>query len=305
MAFTYTYSIATDFSTGVNTDALQTQILADIASAVLLSINTNGDVIDFVYDVQPSQGDKTTLDGGGTQTEQSPPSGGSILGDHDPTLISETPGQFIRVGVDREFETIQEALDAAVDGTIIDVDPGGYPEELTLPAGINLTLRGTTSPLHETKDATGQPVITINPAMTTGGAAAIKATTGFTKRVTLQNLMIAPTWDSTTEPPTASCGTSRTRTCSSCRTALLSRSASVLLLKGRWSRFVPQTTARSSATTAGSLSKTASLSCLLTSTPLKLTVLVPTSGWTAVVLTIPAAVIRPLRCKRAEKLNFI
>jgi hypothetical protein len=84
---TYTYSLATDFSGLFNSDNLVAEIAASSIVTALERIDTTGDVIDVVFKAQPSQADKTTLDGGITQTEESPPVAGSLLVLHNSTPV--------------------------------------------------------------------------------------------------------------------------------------------------------------------------------------------------------------------------
>jgi hypothetical protein len=77
MAFTYTYSATTDIPGGVfgaaQSDQLRALINANIASATLSTINSDGAAISVVFSVQLSAADKTKLD-----NNQVGPAGGFV-----------------------------------------------------------------------------------------------------------------------------------------------------------------------------------------------------------------------------------
>jgi hypothetical protein len=63
MAFTIQYSISTDFpNQAVFSDRLEDEIVAAIATA-LEEINTNGDDCDIIFAAEPSESEKTALNG--------------------------------------------------------------------------------------------------------------------------------------------------------------------------------------------------------------------------------------------------
>lgn len=74
MAQTYTYSVSADCPSGqVHVGNLRADIIANIASAVLQDITRDGDVLNIIFDVALSAGDKTTLD-----NDTTGPAGGLI-----------------------------------------------------------------------------------------------------------------------------------------------------------------------------------------------------------------------------------
>jgi len=96
---TYTYSLATDFGGAINSSKLTLEIAASSIVIALERIDTAGDVVDIVFKDSPSQADKTVLDGGVTQTEESPPIAGSLLVLHDSTPNPSTEPKQNAAGV--------------------------------------------------------------------------------------------------------------------------------------------------------------------------------------------------------------
>lgn len=104
----YQYTQA-DFPGGLlNTSRLQSEIQASSILTALDRIDTVGGVVsegvlsgsytvDIVFKDQPSQPDKTTLDGGSSQTEETPPQAGSLLAGHN---TSANPSAVKRVKLD-------------------------------------------------------------------------------------------------------------------------------------------------------------------------------------------------------------
>lgn len=90
MSYTYNYTKSVDFPGGLNISNLADEIgqCPDILVA-LDRIDVNGDDVAIIFKAQPAQAGKTALDGGTTQTEEHPPTGGSVLGQHDPTPHDE------------------------------------------------------------------------------------------------------------------------------------------------------------------------------------------------------------------------
>jgi hypothetical protein len=76
----YTYSKATDFPSDLDSTLLAAEIGASAIAGTLQRISTLGDVVDIWFADALSAGDKTLLD-----NDVSPPTGGSVLGDHTKT----------------------------------------------------------------------------------------------------------------------------------------------------------------------------------------------------------------------------
>ena len=109
MAHTYTYTISTDMPGGaVNSSVLKDEIVAASLGTALADgeVSTSGDTLRITFAAQPSQADKTTLDGGLTQTEEQPPLAGSILADHDSTPTAFFPR--IRIGFELSRLTVAQ-----------------------------------------------------------------------------------------------------------------------------------------------------------------------------------------------------
>lgn len=84
---TYTYSKASDFSSGLVPSNLKKEVEdSSITSATLLSIQVDGDVVKLVFSGALSSGDKTTLDG-----DVSSPAGGLIAA-HSTAPLDDGPG---------------------------------------------------------------------------------------------------------------------------------------------------------------------------------------------------------------------
>ena len=77
----YPYSIANDFSSGANTTQLAKAISASAIVTAFDHIETTGDVLDVWFRDSLSTTDKTTLD-----NDASPPTTGSLIGDHDGSI---------------------------------------------------------------------------------------------------------------------------------------------------------------------------------------------------------------------------
>ncbi len=99
---TYTYSEAAFPGGLLNPGRLKDEIQASPIVTALERIDTAGGSVsqgvlsgsysvDIVFKAEPSQADKTALDGGGTQVEESPPLAGSLLVDHDNSPNPATP----------------------------------------------------------------------------------------------------------------------------------------------------------------------------------------------------------------------
>ena len=83
----YTYTLPTDLPSLsgnlVHSDKLTAEINAVLAGSTLLSVDTTPTQLILTFDQTLTSGEKSSLDGGGTDTENAPASGGSVLGDHD------------------------------------------------------------------------------------------------------------------------------------------------------------------------------------------------------------------------------
>jgi hypothetical protein len=111
MSYEYTYSLAADFGGVLHEDILESEIeVADLGQTVQ-NVGRDDDVVHIIFQNQLSQASKTVLDGGLTQTEESPPLGGSILANHP-------------VAVPQDTET--GAVSKTVDPTISDGSSEGY-----------------------------------------------------------------------------------------------------------------------------------------------------------------------------------
>jgi hypothetical protein len=118
LAQTYTYSIADDFPpAGINPSNLKHEIDdSAIASATLLSINTEGDVATLTFSGALSSGDKTVLDGDTTG-----PAGGLIAA-HDTT---QEPFEWQKASQASEITTDSADWEDVISGPLR-MTPGWY-----------------------------------------------------------------------------------------------------------------------------------------------------------------------------------
>jgi len=143
---TYTYSKATDFGGAINSHTLETAIYASSIETALARIDTAGDVVEVVFKAQPSQADKTTLDGGASQTEESPPAADSLLDEHDGSVVT-IPDQTLIVNED---ETKWYQPQTSNKTPIVNPD--------TIPPGYMLYLTGAFDDLETGKRGVGAQI---------------------------------------------------------------------------------------------------------------------------------------------------
>lgn len=110
----YAYTAA-DFSGGFNLDNYLTELAASsiVTAPDLVQTKVVGGAPDLWFKDQLSAADKTTLDGGATQTEEHPPLAGSLLKDHDG---SATPAEDPPITLVAALDTnVQDAVTGKLD----------------------------------------------------------------------------------------------------------------------------------------------------------------------------------------------
>ena len=89
---TYNYSYTTDFNSTLNENGLKDAINKNTAITTHCSnVGRTGDVVSITFLAQPTQAEKTELDGGLTQIEESPPLAESVLDLHDGAPSAPSP----------------------------------------------------------------------------------------------------------------------------------------------------------------------------------------------------------------------
>lgn len=144
----YTYAIATDFSSGVDIDSLEAEIAASSITTALDRIDSDGTNCDIWFASALLTAEKTTLD-----NDVSPPTGGSIIGDHAGTAPTEIVFHAASKLVEGEVVITQDATWQLLGGVI--TQPAFFTSNLAAVIGrvsAGVKTSGTTIQLKVTED---------------------------------------------------------------------------------------------------------------------------------------------------------